>query len=95
MKLPTIAPLTPREAKAARVALPHMREGLAMMSADAESHPFAAAAVVELETALAEYEGRGWLARRMPQPAGHKTRLRQWFLEAQGRTEAILEELRD
>lgn len=94
MKLPTIAPLTRLEAKAARVALPHMIEGLRMLTDDAEHRPFAQASVDELQAALAEYEARGRVLRLVPQPAGHKTRLWQWFHEVAGYTEARLAEMR-
>lgn len=96
MKLPTVAPLTGREAKAARAALPHFVKAKQVVSEDnphrGEFHEFADAMIDALEQALAEYEARPLIRRLIPPPAEHRTRLRQWMIEVQGYAEARLRE---
>lgn len=82
MRLPPIAPLTRREAVAARMLLEQTAPHRDVLTADRAS--FMDAFTVALEDAIGEYDSRGRLARLIPQPAGHRTRLRDWLEEIHG-----------
>lgn len=90
VKFPPIAPLTRREAAAARHSMPYFEESLQILAPDMESRQLVEAMVRELSVALDEYDGRPLLTRWLSRDPGHKTRLRDWMLEVKGLAESRL-----
>lgn len=82
MSLSPIAPLTRREARAAKQFRADMGELVAALGPTEASYgavTLIQRAVRQLDDAIAEYDRRAWW--RLTPDAGHRIRLRPWMLE--------------
>lgn len=82
MSLPPIAPLTRKEARAARMFqadVDRLVAGIDPTQPGADALAFMQRAMGHLDDALAEYARRPWW--HLTPPGGHRIRLRTWMLE--------------